>query len=582
MQITRITKVRNKGKDYIRIFGYDENNQPVRLLKQFDNYVWMLEENIQKVSQKHIVQDGFHIPYNHNMSFEKYKKVILKNNKFTISKDLHKLCYNDDISPQTKYILQNKLEFSRTRHIAFFDIQTYYNVDNPDDNSCQKADAPITSIVFYSNIFKKYFTLTWHPMKEVPQGEDFYTYQDGNNSVYICDNESVILKIFCQMINEFNIDIITGWYSHGYDVPYIMKRLQKKFGSYDMISPIGNAWLGNKRDADDYYKIRINGLDSIDLMQVVQSLNYNLQNNKLDTAAEEILGTQFMKIKETTWRDWQENFDGFMKYVVRDVEILHMIDDKLKCFEYLIQMQILSSITSLNDIMSVTRLIDAMLIKKFWGRIIFPNTTQKSRQNFMGGRTIDPRETGVHRNVAVFDYASLYPTTIMAYNISPQTFLFSKGSLGEKEFNTQLQYLKDNNIHYVDTFDSDELFGERYIFMSHDEHIGIIPQLTLELYKMRKYYKKIIKTATTDDERLVADKKQYAIKIILNSIYGAMGFRYFRLYVPECADAVTFFGRKALKFAEENIKCCGTVLYQDTDSLVSLGFVRFRYKSKNN
>jgi len=78
--------------------------------------------------------------------------------------------------------------------------------------------------------------------------------------------------------------------------------------------------------------------------------------------------------------------------------------------------------------------------------------------------------------------------------------------------------------------------------------VGIIPELSLELYNMRKHYKKLIKTATTDDERLVADKKQYAIKIILNSIYGAMGFRYFRLYVPECADAVTFFGRNTLKF----------------------------------
>jgi hypothetical protein len=50
MQISRITKVRNKGKDFIRIFGYNENGEPVRLLKEFDNYVWMLEENIQKVT----------------------------------------------------------------------------------------------------------------------------------------------------------------------------------------------------------------------------------------------------------------------------------------------------------------------------------------------------------------------------------------------------------------------------------------------------------------------------------------------------------------------------------------------------
>jgi DNA polymerase II len=102
----------------------------------------------------------------------------------------------------------------------------------------------------------------------------------------MCDGEKTMLNIFCQLIKELNIDVITGWYSHGYDVPYIMKRMQKLFGNYNMISPTGNAWLGNKRPQDDYYKLRISGLDSIDLMEVVKSLNYNLQNNKLDTAAE--------------------------------------------------------------------------------------------------------------------------------------------------------------------------------------------------------------------------------------------------------------------------------------------------------
>ena len=110
------------------------------------------------------------------------------------------------------------------------------------------------------------------------------------------------------------------------------------------------------------------------------------------------------------------------------------------------------------------------------------------------------------------------------------------------------------------------MFGGRYIFLSHKEHIGCLPSLSYELYTMRKQFKKIAKNGATADERLVADKKQYAIKIILNSIYGAMGFPFFRLFVPECADAVTFFGRKALRFAMDKMSPCGLVLYGDTDS----------------
>jgi DNA polymerase elongation subunit (family B) len=116
-----------------------------------------------------------------------------------------------------------------------------------------------------------------------------------------------------------------------------------------------------------------------------------------------------------------------------------------------------------------------MIIKKFWGRYIFPNITRKERQAFKGGLTIDPVEPGVHKDVAVFDYASLYPTTIMAYNISPETFLFSLEQLGEEEFNKNLKFLQNNNISYIDTGESEELFGGRYIFLSHNEKLGIIP-----------------------------------------------------------------------------------------------------------
>jgi len=95
---------------------------------------------------------------------------------------------------------------------------------------------------------------------------------------------------------------------------------------------------------------------------------------------------------------------------------------------------------------------------------------------------------------------------------------------------------------------------------------------------MRKQFKKIAKNGATADERLVADKKQYAIKIILNSIYGAMGFPFFRLFVPECADSVTFFGRKALRFAMDKMSPCGLVLYGDTDSCHATSIIRYRLK----
>lgn len=578
MEVSRITRIRNGGKDYIRVFGYDENGTPIRQLKEFKNYTYVESKNISKIKEPHTVVDGSFKSYDGHLHPKDLKKVVLGSPKFTISKDLHKLSYQDDISPETKYLLDNNLTFSRKRHIAYFDIETYYDVEDPEANSADRADVPITSIAFYSNILDTYFILTWHPSIN-PGDEPFIIEEKGKEHYYYCQDEFVVLETFCRMIKELNVDIITGWYSHGYDVPYIIKRLEKVMNSNSHISPVGNTWMGNKDVIKGLYRIKISGLDSIDMMEVVNTLNYNLQNNKLDTAAGIILGDEYKKLTEATWRDWEDNFEGFLKYVVRDVEILYLIDDKIKIFEYLIQMQILSGVETINSIQSVTRLIDSMIIKRYWGKYVFPNMTKYARQAFKGGLTIDPIEPGVHENVAVFDYASLYPTTMMAYNISPETFLFSQKQLGKKDFEKELRELKEAGISVVDTGeDVEELFGERYIFLSHKEHVGIIPELSRELYLMRKDYKKLAKTAKTKDERLIADKKQYAIKIIINSIYGAMGFNFFRLFVPECADAVTYFGRKALKYVMDELSPCGKVLYGDTDSIAGDSLIRYKIK----
>jgi DNA polymerase elongation subunit (family B) len=98
-----------------------------------------------------------------------------------------------------------------------------------------------------------------------------------------------VIQTFCELIKVLNVDIITGWFSHGYDLPYILKRCEKLFGSMNLISPLENVWMGNRKFGDEY-KIRISGLDTVDMMQGVGKFNYKLQNNKLDTAAEMILG----------------------------------------------------------------------------------------------------------------------------------------------------------------------------------------------------------------------------------------------------------------------------------------------------
>lgn len=141
-----------------------------------------------------------------------------------------------------------------------------------------------------------------------------------------------------------------------------------------------------------------------------------------------------------------------------------------------------------------------------------------------------------------------------------------------------LQELKDNKINYVDTGYNEDLVGKRYLFYSHNEHEGVMTKMVNSYYQLRKKYKKISKTSKDPEERLIFDKKQYAIKIILNSCYGVMGTRWFRLYKVECADAITFFGRKALSVGVERFKDHAVILGGDTDSTANTSLIRYRFK----
>ena len=561
------------------LFGYDQNKQLVTQKHTFNNYFYIPEQNISElIENKRLSIDtkNPHLPYDHNLTGKKVYKCTINNHKsYFIPNEWRELSYQHDISPETKYLLDNKLQFSEHRHIIYYDIETMFDAEYPENNKPHIAKSPITSIVLYSNIQQNYYIFSWHPT-ETAEIENVEIKEDGNKIYFLCNNEHSLLTSFLEVMKALKADIITGWYSHGYDLPYIIKRLQKVCGDANGLSPTNNLWMGQKVKTINgarniYYNIRIDGLDTVDMMQLSKMMSWNLQNNKLQTAAAQLLGPDFAKMKEVTWRDWQQNYAGFLEYAVRDVQILMQIDKKYNLIDYVVQMQILSYMTKMQNIASVTQMIDSYLIKRFWNEYVFPNQQwSRSKGSFKGAYVMDPLIPGVHRNVAILDFASLYPTTIMAYNISPETFLFSYRQCQEQglDFNEVLQDLDKRGIKYVDTGYDEDLYGKRYIFLSQAEKPGIIPTVQRELYTMRKKYKKMLKNATTKQEKIVLDKKQLAMKNMLNSMYGALGAEFFRLYMIQGADAVTYFGRKSVLFAKDKMdtKYCYTTNYSDTDS----------------
>ena len=227
--------------------------------------------------------------------------------------------------------------------------------------------------------------------------------------------------------------------------------------------------------------------------------------------------------------------------------------------------------TSLNTMFYKSMIVDLFLLKEEYGKQVMPSRATSQRQDFKAAIVINPTDPGVHADCFCVDYTSLYPTTIMAFNLSPETYITSQADC-EKigvDIEEVVTQLKADGAELIDTGFNAELFGKRYLFYASKSKAGMYPRILRELFLKRKDINSRIKLGEFSGDELTAKTKQQgAYKLILNSSYGALGFSMYRLYKPEVADAITYFAREALKFA---MVCMNNdygmeILYGDTDS----------------
>ena len=240
-------------------------------------------------------------------------------------------------------------------------------------------------------------------------------------------------------------------------------------------------------------------------------------------------------------------------------------------FDLYTAIQQTANLETLSLVFFKSMIVDNYMVKENHNKLIFPTRRTTQRKPFTGAIVIDPTEPGRSEDVTVMDYTSLYPTTMMAFNISPETYIASDQSCKEAGLDIEdvVLQLKADNIDFVDTGNQPDLFGGRYLFYAHSHQQGLLPQMLKGLFLRRVEINRKLKAGEIPKDQIDAmTKRQWAFKLILNSAYGAMGFNYFRLCSYECADAITFFARQALKFAIINFKDRGhKTLYGDTDSI---------------
>ena len=420
-------------------------------------------------------------------------------------------------------------------------------------------------------------------------GDDFKVYGCGEYKPspgvkYInCPNEEQLLKSFIDDWASNYPDIVTGWNSRFFDIPYLMNRIIRILGEKyaNKLSPWG--WfkenevtlVGNRR----HQVYELVGISSIDYMDAYKKFTYvNQESYSLNHIAYAELGEKKLDYSEasTLHELYRTNFQKFVDYNVHDVILVERLEEKMKLMEMIISLAYMAK-CNFNDVFSPVKMWDCIIYNHLREqKIVIPPKKHEQKSEAYEGAYVKEPQLGRHKWVCSFDLNSLYPHLIMQYNISPETLLkmYPRDKMVEAllEGEIDTQFLKDQNMTMTPN-------GSLYTRKKQ----GFLPALMEKMYTDRVKYKKMMieeqkKGKSADTNKLAQyHNMQINLKIALNSAYGALGNQWFRYYDVRNAEAVSVAGQLSIRWAERAVnqylnKVLETedkdyVLASDTDSL---------------
>ena len=386
------------------------------------------------------------------------------------------------------------------------------------------------------------------------------------------------------MIEENTPEVVTGWNSELYDIPYLVRRidrilgekLMKRMSPWGLVTERETFIAGRKHISYD-----VGGVTQLDYLNLYKKFTYKAQESyRLDYIASVELGQKKLDHSEfDTFKDFYTNgWQKFVEYNIIDVELVDRMEDKMKLIELAITMAYDAKV-NYNDVFFQVRMWDAIIYNYLKKRdIVIPPKERSDKDSKYAGAYVKEPIPGKYDWVVSFDLNSLYPHLIMQYNISPETLrdIRHPTATVDKILNEELTFemYKDNAVCANGA-------------MFRKDVRGFLPELMEKIYKDRTVYKKKMLAAKQDYEKTPSkslekeiarcNNIQMARKIQLNSAYGAIGNQYFRYYKLANAEAITLSGQVSIRWIENRMngylnKILQTegedyVIASDTDSI---------------
>lgn len=424
-------------------------------------------------------------------------------------------------------------------NIMYFDIEVASDEGFPEP---EVANYPVISISARSSLSGIYYAWGLDEFDE----NNFTDLKNCDVKYFRCSSEFDLLRSFLGWWKGNMPDVMTGWNVRFFDIPYLVNRMNKVLGDITQgLSPWNNVREKRvpKMGGGDQQSYEIEGISTLDYIELVKIFTLNTngrqESYKLDHIAHVFLGENKLSYEDygNLHTLYKQNHQLFIEYNVKDVDLIYRLEEKLGIISLIFTMSY-GAKTNFISALGTTEIWDSIIYNELIQRkIIIPPRPpiDMNKGKIVGGYVKDPF-VGSHDWVVSFDLNSLYPNIIVQYNMSPETMCYDEAVETTKCANGAM-FRKDFE--------------------------GIIPKVIRKFYDNRVVIKKQMleakseyeKTPTKRLENLIAnlDNQQTGIKILMNSLYGALANKYFRYFDHRIAEGVTLSGQRAIKCAEKAV-----------------------------
>ena len=589
---------------------------------------------VERIKGQRVYQE-FPVNYTFYYDDPKGKYTTIYGNRVTkystkSGKDFHKelkihsskRIWESDIKPVFRCLADNYLGQDPPKlHTAFFDIE----VDFDPQRGFSKPSDPfnaVTAISLYLDWLDKLVTLVIPPKSlSLDTAEEIAA---KHSDCYVFTNESDLIDTFLNLIDD--ADILSGWNSEGFDIPYLVMRIKRIMSKDDTRRfclwgqyPIERTF---ERYGAEQLTFDLTGRVHMDYMQLYRKYTYEERHSySLDAIGEYELNERKTDYEGTLDQLYNKDFDTFIEYNRQDTRLLAKLDKKLKFIDLANTIAHDNTVLLPTTMGAVATTEQAIINEAHSQGLVVPNRKSREEDNAdtqAAGAYVATPKKGIHEWIGAIDINSLYPSAIRALNMGPETIV---GQLRPVMTERYIQEKIANGSSFAEAWEG--LFGSleytavmngepgteitidwevdgtsdvlsaadvwRLVFASDKpwvlsangtiftvERKGVVPGLLERWYAERKQMQAKLKEATTTEDQEYWDKRQLVKKINLNSLYGAVLNPGCRFFDQRIGQSTTLTGRVIAKHMDAFVNECifskydhvgDAIIYGDTDSV---------------